>query len=220
MQCWCNKHFKMGKHTSWRRVTAHELSLNSREAQVNGKSIWTVTHKNAAQRKREKMEKISQRSFFPNSRRFFTGMFSSASEHQSLLPRTLSQQVKGNLTPILNMGNELFFFFSTEGSHRILRIHQWGQRILRKPWWTSQWNGFWEPPPAKLFLWRLLNSHSKQTIILVRGRPLPANCPKVKNAPALGTSGPSHEETSQKPFISLPTELHQDEEPWKKDATR
>ena len=38
-------------------------------------------------------------------------MFSSASEHQSLLPRTLSQQVKGNLTPILNMGNELFFFF-------------------------------------------------------------------------------------------------------------
>lgn len=74
--------------------------------------------------------------------------------------------------------------------------------------------------PAKSFPWRLLNSHGKQTIILLRGRPLPANCPKVKNTPALGTSGHSHEETSQKPFISLPTELHQDEEPWKKDVTR
>lgn len=45
MQSWCNKHFKMRKHTSWRRVTAPELSLNSREAQVNRKSIWAVTHR-------------------------------------------------------------------------------------------------------------------------------------------------------------------------------
>lgn len=45
LQCWCNKHFKMWKRTSWGRVTATVLSLNSREAQVKGKSIWTVTHR-------------------------------------------------------------------------------------------------------------------------------------------------------------------------------
>lgn len=67
--------------------------------------------------------------------------------------------------------------------------------------------------PLISFLWRLLNLRGKPTVIPVGGRPLPANCPKAKNTPATGTSAPSYEETSQKPFMSLPTELRQDEEP-------
>lgn len=57
-------------------------------------------------------------------------------------------------------------------------------------------------------------------IISVGGRSLQTNCLKVKNTPATGTGGPSYEETSQKPFMSLPTELHQEEEPQKNDAMK
>lgn len=57
-------------------------------------------------------------------------------------------------------------------------------------------------------------------IISVGGRSLQTNCLKVKNIRATGTGGPSYEETSQKPFMSLPTELCQEEEPQKNDAVK
>lgn len=130
----------------------------------------------------------------------YSDAYSAVPQNIKLSPRDTCPQVKGNPHPHPEHGKWIFFF-STEGSHRILRIHQWGQRILRSP--GEPHNGMSLPcqiipmETAKL-AWQA-NNHSK-----LRGRPLPANCPKVKNTPALGTSGHSHEETSQKPFISLP----------------
>lgn len=57
-------------------------------------------------------------------------------------------------------------------------------------------------------------------IISVGGRSLQTNCPKVKNTPARGTSGPSYEETSQKPFMSLPPRALPREEPQENDAVK
>jgi hypothetical protein len=53
-------------------------------------------------------------------------------------------------------------------------------------------------------------------ITLIGVRLLPTNCLKIKKTPATGMSGPSYEETSQKPSMPLPTELCQEQEPQKK----
>lgn len=74
--------------------------------------------------------------------------------------------------------------------------------------------------PFILFLWQLLSLCASKKVIPFGDRPLPINCPKVKNTPATGTSGPSYEETSQKPFMSLPIELRKIEELQKNDATK
>ena len=118
------------------------VSLNSWEARVNGKSIWTEHTeqwlKGIERRWRKEVKDLSF--LIPGS---YSCTYSAMSQNIKVF--SIGDFPIGQRESHPQPEHRKLVFFNW--SHRILRIHQWGQRILQKPWWTSRWNKLWESPP-------------------------------------------------------------------------